>query len=133
MHLKVPKATKAAANAERKAVEERYRALFKRRERSGETLKALAASSGVPVGTLAWWGHELRRRDRERTAEHTPQGPTFLPVRIAAAANEPIAQRSRPPSPYAIVLGGGRTLIVPAGFDAEAVTVLVRAVEAAPC
>ncbi|MCB9870633.1 MAG: helix-turn-helix transcriptional regulator [Planctomycetes bacterium] len=36
-----------------------------RREAQGLTLRDLSARSGIPVGTLAWWSHRLRKEQAE--------------------------------------------------------------------
>ena len=113
------------------AAEERYRSLLRQR-RSGQSLRAFAEDVGVPAGTLAWWQHELRRRDRERANQCAP---TFLPVRVSAP---PRTQKDAEPSVvaaehYEVVLGRGRVIRISPGFDAATVTALVRAVEAASC
>jgi hypothetical protein len=112
--------------------EERYRSLLRRR-RSGQSLRAFAEEVDVPVGTLAWWQHELRKRDRVRA---NPDTPMFLPVRVS----EPLPTRTdveqtvaAKQEHYDVVLGRGRVIRVAPGFDAATVTALVRAVEAASC
>ncbi len=64
--------------------EGRYRRLFAERRR-GESLAALAERIGAARGTLLWWRHELRRRDRARAARRTAV-PALLPVRVLDAA-----------------------------------------------
>jgi len=105
--------------------EDRYRKLFAERRR-GESLVALAARCGVAPGTLSWWRHELRRRDRARTESRTTV-PALLPVRILDAPTRRVTS-------YEIALSGGRRVIrVPEGFDPSAVCALVAAVEGASC
>ena len=108
------------------ATERHYRALLERRQRSGQSLRAFAASEGIPVGTLSYWQFELRRRDRERGSGE--RVPTFLPVKLTTEA--PVSEQCE--SCYEIVLGK-RTIRVSRGFDATMVTALVQAVEAASC
>lgn len=113
---------------ERTATEARYRALFRRR-RTGQSLRAFAATVGIPAGTLAWWQHELRRRDRERETEGVP---TFLPVRVVARAGGPEHGECATGN-YEVVLDRGRVIRVSPDFDPATLTTLVRAVEAASC
>lgn len=39
------------------------RRLLRRREREGLSYARLSAASGIPIPTLAWWAHRLRRED----------------------------------------------------------------------
>ena len=108
--------------------EHRYRRLFADRRR-GESLTVLAARAGVATGTLAWWSHELRRRDRARAAKETVV-PALLPVRVREVAP---CVRARAAG-YEIALADGRRVLrVPAEFEPEAVSALVAAVEGAQC
>lgn len=38
-------------------------ALLMRREREGLSLRQLSEESGIPFGTLSWWGWRLRQAD----------------------------------------------------------------------
>jgi transcriptional regulator with XRE-family HTH domain len=50
--------------------------LLRLREREGLSLRALSERSGIPVGTLSWWTHQLRQE---------PDGPVFREVKVIEA------------------------------------------------
>lgn len=84
--------------------EGRYRRLFAER-RKGESWAALAARDGVAPGTLAWWRHELRRRDAARKRSERG-GPALLPVRVVATATLAPSSPSPDAHGYEVVLLG---------------------------
>lgn len=43
--------------------------LFALREQEGLSLRELSDRFGIPVGTLSWWSHRLRRESRPAFAE----------------------------------------------------------------
>jgi len=110
--------------------ESRYRKTFAGRRR-GESLAALAARVGVASGTLSWWRHELRRRDRARAEGGA--APILLPVRVLDVAPPPVPEAEGATGYEVLLAGGRRVLRVPARFEPEAVRALVAAVEGATC
>jgi len=99
-------------------------ALLRRYEGSGLTLREVSARSQVPVGTLAWWRHTLRRRSRpEGTGEVRPQAepPRFLPVQVLSP---PTGERS-----FEVELASGARVRVPADFSAEALSRLLAVLD----
>lgn len=119
---------KIARSSNKTPAEDRYRKLFAEKRRS-ESLAALAARTGVAPGTLSWWRHELRHRDRARAESGTAM-PALLPVRVLGASPPTAPARA---TIYEVSLAGGRVLRVPSGFEPEAVRALVAAVEGASC
>lgn len=116
--------------------EYRYRRMLAAQVKSGLTRCEFARKAGIKEGTLAWWQHEIRRRERMR---RTTAEPSFLPVRVR---DEPRAEReiaSRPSvgavagTPYEVVLGKSRVLRIPRDFDVAHVRMLVGALEVVPC
>lgn len=55
--------------------------LLSLRESAGLSLRSLSERSGIPVGTLSWWSHELRR-DRSQ--------PGFAAVRVREDLVDPL-------------------------------------------
>lgn len=119
---------KITRSAKETRAEHEYRRLFEKR-RIGESLAALATRIGVAPGTLSWWRHELRRRDRAR-AESRIAAPALLPVRVL----EPPQPVRAPTTSYEVSVANGRRVIrVPTSFDPATVRALVAAVEGASC
>ena len=92
-------------------------ALLSRREQDGLSLRRLAEESGIPVGTLAWWSWRLRQDDG-RSDDEVKGG--FVEV-VAAGVQET--------SSVAIVIGSGVRVEVTAGFDADLLCSVVRALQ----
>ena len=130
------KSTRVTANPTRcsvegrTATEDRYRALLSRRARMGQSLREFAEMVGIPVGTLAWWQHELRRRDRDREQR---EAPAFLPVQIMSGVGPLETPGAAVSEQYEVVLGGGRVIRVSPKFDPATLAALVRVVEATSC
>lgn len=119
--------------------EQFYRQLVAEHDASGLSIKAFAATRGIPPGTLASWRHELRQRDAARVrGSNSATKSGFVQVKVvgagAVAGAEPRASAppSQPastrPAVYEVVLGQGRVLRLPAEFDEARVAALVRAV-----
>jgi len=121
--------------------EQFYRQLVADHEASGLSIKAFAATRGIPPGTLSSWRHELKKRDaaRARTGERASKSP-FVQVKVVGAGAVTEAGTPQPaPAPvakpvkatnvvYEVVLGRDRVLRLPAEFDEARVAALVRAV-----
>lgn len=102
-----------------------WRELITDWERSGQTQAAFCQARGVRQGTLAWWRRQLRRASVGATSQRERVG-----TRAAGFIEMPLTTFPARPA-YEIVLSGGRIVRVPEDFEAEAVSRLVRAVEAA--
>lgn len=109
------------------ATEKRYRELLAQQAREGLSRQEIAARAGIKPSTVTWWRSELKRLDRERG------GATLVPVTIREVAPTSAPVRPASLSAYEVVLGGGRLLRVPHGFEAAEVHTLVRVLEAIPC
>jgi transposase-like protein len=115
---------------------------------SGLTTKEFAAQVGVNARTLTYWAWRVGRGGRRirppkgRSAE-ARRGTAAEPVAwvevvptggaattAALAASVPDPARGRVPPPFELELGPGRTIRVPAGFDADALKRLIAVVEA---
>jgi transcriptional regulator with XRE-family HTH domain len=67
--------------------------LFALRESEGLTLRALADRSGIPVGTLSWWSHQLRR-----------EAPSHGFAKVSVTAPEEVTATVSTPHPAEVVL-----------------------------
>ena len=112
-----------------------YRQLVAEQEESGLSIRAFAATRGIPPGTLSCWRHELRQRDaaRARRGDKATK-PRFVRVNVVGAgavagAAAPLAKPAGARAVvYEVVLGRDRVLRLPAEFDEARVAALVRAV-----
>jgi len=91
------------------------RRLLSRRESEGLSYAQLSADSGIPVGTLAWWGHQLRSESRVTTA-----ATEFVEVipKVSAEASGDVE----------ITLPSGIQVHAPGSIDREALARLVTAI-----
>jgi hypothetical protein len=118
--LSSPKLT-GVAPSERESF---YRRVLAERERSGKTYACVAAEHGIPVGTLAWWSTELRRRDARRGNGAPVPAFSFLPIDLAPET-EGIESAA-----FEVTIPCGATVRVPSGFDAESLARLLRVLSA---
>jgi hypothetical protein len=104
-----------------------YRRLLKEHAESGLTLREFGKRQGIPSGTLSCWRHKLKQRDQRDEGVQRPTAPRSLLV--------PVTIRQEPPTEeshgYEVLLRCGRVVRLSGGFKPEALTAIVRAVEAA--
>ena len=115
--------------------EQFYRRLVAEHDASGLSIKAFAATRGIPPGTLSSWRHQLKQRDAARARGDGATKSPFVQVKVVGAeamgapAPAPEAKpASARPTVYEVVLGRDRVLRLPAEFDEARVAALVRAV-----
>lgn len=82
------------------------------------TQKAFAQQRGLSPTTLSWWASRLRREAQEQTAL----------VAVDVVEDAPTCTVD-----FRVELASGRTVLVPAAFDAAALRRLVTALESAAC
>jgi len=82
------------------------------------TQKAFAQHRGLSPTTLSWWASRLRREAQEQSAL----------VAVDVVEDAPACGAE-----FRVELAGGRTVVVPAAFDAGALRRLVAALERAAC
>jgi transposase-like protein len=105
-----------------------YRGLLAEQSRSGRSLRAFAATRGIPAGTLSSWRHQLKRRDADRASRKDKAAEArFVPVVVGARVPESPRPTTNP-AIYEVVLGHDRVLRLPADFDDTRVAALVRVV-----
>ncbi len=102
-----------------------YRGLLAEQKRSGMSLRAFAASRGIPSGTLSSWRHHLKRRDADRASKNRSTA-SFVAVNVVESAPQPTPVQSA--AIYEVVLGRDRVLRLPADFNEARVAALVKAV-----
>ncbi len=82
------------------------------------SLKAFARREEIAPTTLSWWSCRLRREARERAG--------LVPVDVVADAPAVAGE-------FRLEVAGGRTVHVPASFDAAALRRLVSVLEDGAC
>ena len=92
--------------------------LVQEAQASDLTQKAFAKQRGLSPTTLSWWASRLRRE---------AQGQTTL-VAVEVVEDAPACTAD-----FRVELASGRTVLVPAAFDAAALLRLVAALESAAC
>jgi len=113
------------ARAKRSAIggrEQFWREQLRRQQTSGQGVRGFCEGAGLSVPSFYWWRREVRIRDSRRDGGDRPR---FVPVRMML---EPSADAS-----LEVVLGGGRSIRVGSGFDAEHLRAVLAALEATSC
>lgn len=114
-----------------------WRRTIRQQQRSGLAVPEFCRREGLKDGAFRWWRQELARRDQQPTpdprgvseGDTTDATPAFLPVRVVDL--EAVSTRSAPP--IEIVLPGGPTVRVPAGFDLRALGDVLTVLEGRRC
>ena len=102
--------------------EQFWREQLRRQQASGQGVREFCAAVGLSVPSFYWWRREVRIRDARRNGSDRPR---FVLVRLTP---EPSVDAS-----LEVVLGGGRSVRVRSGFDADHLRAVVAALEAPPC
>lgn len=108
-----------------------WRRLLRQRLHSELTIHDFCAQHGVTVPSFYAWRRVIAERDQQARRGRTrdadgPARPVFVPVRVVPAA--PASA-----SPLEIVLGQGRVIRVPPGFDVATLRQLLAVLEAPSC
>ena len=121
------------------AKEKLWRRTIRRHQESDLSVRAFCEREGLKDANFLRWRRELDRRDREKSPElprFATKGPTeprvppvFLPVCVVDADHLP----TRPAPPIEIVLDGGPTVRVPAGFDPRTLGEILAVLGGRPC
>jgi transposase-like protein len=90
-------------------------------QRSGQTVRAFCDEQGVSEPSFYAWRRILAQRDRHAAA------PAFVPLHITPAP------ATAPPPSLEVVVGAGRVVRVPPGFDAATLRDLLAVLEAPSC
>jgi hypothetical protein len=103
--------------------EQFWREQLRRQQSSGQGVREFCVGAGLSVPSFYWWRREVRIRDARRGG--SVDRLRFVPVRMTP---EPSVDAS-----LEVVLGGGRSIRVGSGFDADHLRAVVAALEASSC
>ena len=118
-----------------------WRRLLRLWQRSGRCVRGFCAEHRVSEASFFDWRRTIAQRDREQRqrqaaaadvavhpAAHqaTPGRPTFVPLRVIGTVTPDV------PSTFEVVLGDGRSVRVPAGFDAASFRQLLAVLQELP-
>lgn len=92
------------------------RRLIRRRDSEGLSYARLAKETGIPVGTLAWWAHRVRREQERAPAALPTEFVEVIPTADGRGADE-----------FEVRLPSGIVLQVPADTDRSMVLRLLSA------
>jgi transposase len=110
---------------ERDRAKERFwRTRMRQWRRSGQTARDFCAEQGLSEASFYAWRRTIAQRDRQAQPIASPA--VFVPVRVT----EPTAPNQ--PAALEVVVGAGRVVRVPAGFDAPTLRQLLVVLEEAP-
>lgn len=105
-----------------------WRRLLQQWRHSGRTVRAFCAEHAISAPAFYFWRRTIAQRDRQAghgtglvSGDATP--PTFVPVRVIPA---PVAMSLE------VVLGRGRVVRVPAGFDPATLRQLLAILDEEP-
>lgn len=103
---------------------------------SGETQAAYCRRHSLDQNTFSGWKRRLKLSasvdsDARIGEERLDALPAFIPLRWSGAGS--VAVQVAPMALAEVVLGNGRVLRIPAGYDVEAAARLASALEAGPC
>jgi|ERR1043166_1405835 transposase-like protein len=111
---------------------ERYwRQQLRRWKRSRLTIRAFCTEHGLAEASFYFWRQAIAQRDHESNARHVPVHdgpaadlPAFVPVRVVP----PVEAAS-----FEVVLGPGRVVRVPPGFDTATLRQLLAVLKEPSC
>ena len=103
--------------------------VMRRWREGGQTVRAFCRAENLRESAFYFWRRELTRRRRRdpKPAAGANNAPSFLPVHLV----EPSA--AEPARGVEIVLGQGRTLRVPPGFDRQTLADVLAVLELPSC
>ena len=106
--------------------EQRWRQLIGQWQRSGLSVRAFCQRQHVTVPSFYAWRRRLQQRDCVAHRSPAPDPVTFLPVHVQHDHPDP------PPS-LELILGDGRHLRIPPGFDPATLRALLVVLEGRSC
>ena len=108
-----------------------WRDVLLRWQRSGQSIHTFCDHHGLSEGSFHAWRRTIAQRDQQAAGVPAVHGagdlPAFVPLRVTGT---PAASSSI--SPLELVLGQGRVIRVPPGFDANTLRNLLAVLEEAP-
>src|SRR2546423_660351 len=92
-----------------------WRRLLRQWRRSGRTIRAFCAEHAISEPSFHAWRRTIAQRDqqaagRARAVPQDAEPPVFVPLRVVAVPTGVVLE---------VVLGPGRRIRVPAGFDPD--------------
>jgi len=106
-----------------------YSEVFQAQDVEGIGVSDLAALLGVTTTNIYYWRRRLRDLDGAEERARAAEGPSGL-VRVEVAPSAGGAAGDERRAALEIRLADSRTIVVPAGFDAEELRKLVSVLEA---
>ena len=106
--------------------EQHWRRLLERWQRSGLSVRAFCRRHRLAEPTFYTWRRTLGEGDRTTNGSQGPGAVTFLPVHVKNDHTD------QPPS-LELVLGGGRQVRIPPGFDPATLRALLAVLEGPSC
>ena len=114
------------ANHQRDPGKERFwRRMLRRWQRSNLTVRDFCSQQQLSEPSFYAWRRLIAERDRQPPAAQPTPTPAFVPVRVVPPISATAA--------IELVLGNGRLLRVPAGFDPATLRQLLAVIEAPSC
>lgn len=111
-----------------------WRKRVARWKESGRTAKEFAADAGINPAMLYFWNYKLKYGDRlDKPAKPGTRSDAIVAslVEVPARAPVAVADVAAPDGRFEVELGNGRRVRLAAGFDPEALRVLLAIVESA--
>ncbi len=110
-------------------------------ESSGQTQADFCAERGLSLPAFRWWRWKLKQEDSGSTNSLAPEegsGMRLVPVRIVDAEAQsptplPCSVSAQQSLAFEVLLESGTCIRVPRDFDAEALSRLLRTLEAVGC
>ena len=111
-------------------------------QRSGLTQAAFCEEHALSLAAFRWWRWKLKREGSEHKTPAAPSEKSLrmrlVPVRVVDPETSSPPRLScsasiQAPSSFDVLLGSGTCLRVPQDFDAEALSRLLRTLEAVGC
>jgi transposase len=106
--------------------EQHWRQLLERWQRSGLSVRAFCRRHHLAEPTFYAWRRALREGDRSANGRQGPGAVTFLPVHVQDDQTDPSPSLE-------LVLGGGREVRIPPGFDPATLRALLAVLEGPSC
>lgn len=103
------------------AREQFWRKTFREWEGSSKTRHQFCIERKLATSAFDYWRREIVRRDAQRLNQKRDDTPVLIPIKVIAA------------TPLEVKLLNGRSILVPAGFDANHLRTLLDVLEGQPC
>ena len=110
-------------------------------ESSGVTQASFCEERGLSLPAFRWWRWKLKQEDRRGMSSLAPEesgGMRLVPVRVVdleprSPTPSSCSATAQPASAFEVLLESGTCIRVPGDFDADALSRLLRTLEAVGC